>query len=53
MPLRRLPNPPNPRWHKPVCHSPEHNPPGMIGLPPGSYEYICPACGSKKVFVVP
>jgi hypothetical protein len=38
---------------KTVCLSPEHNPPTMIVLPPGIYEYTCPSCGAKVVFTVP
>jgi len=34
------------------CKHPEHNPPGMIVLEPGLYEYECPACGLKQKFVV-
>lgn len=34
------------------CHHPEHNPPGMIVLPSGTYEYTCPGCGFKTHFVV-
>jgi hypothetical protein len=35
------------------CRHPEHNPPTHIYLEPGTYEYICPACGHKQVFSVP
>ena len=35
------------------CNHPEHNPPSLISLPPGTYEHICPGCGYKTVFVVP
>ena len=35
------------------CMSPEHNPPMHIVLEPGTYEYVCPACGQKTTFVVP
>ncbi len=35
------------------CLSPEHNPPSMIHLDPGTYEYVCPSCGHKTTFTVP
>jgi len=35
------------------CSSPEHNPPNCISLPPGKYEYVCPSCGNRTVFIVP
>jgi hypothetical protein len=35
------------------CNNPEHNPPMFISLEPGTYEYICPACGHRQVFTVP
>lgn len=35
------------------CLHPEHNPPTMIVLKPGTYEYTCPACGKKTTFTVP
>lgn len=35
------------------CKHPEHNPPGMICLEPGLYEYECPGCGSVKRIRVP
>lgn len=34
------------------CIHPEHNPPSMIYLEPGEYEYTCPGCGEKKRFFV-
>lgn len=37
---------------KPPCMSSEHNPPSNIVLDPGEYEYTCPSCGNKTVFVV-
>ncbi len=36
-----------------VCRSSEHNPPQHIVLEPGTYEYVCPACGHRQVFTVP
>ena len=38
---------------KPPCRCPEHDPPSMISLEPGIYEYVCPECGSRKIFTVP
>ncbi len=38
---------------KQPCLSPEHNPPMNIYLEPGTYEYVCPSCGERVVFVVP
>lgn len=40
-------------WARRACRHPEHNPPGMIVLPPGAYEHECPGCGAKTVFTVP
>ena len=45
--LRKIADAPNP------CRHPEHNPPGNIVLDPGTYEYVCPACGKVSRFVVP
>lgn len=47
MTLRKIADPP-PR----LCRSPEHNPPKMIVLAPGTYEHTCPACGYKMIFTV-
>jgi len=41
------------KWIKKQCMSPEHNPPMHIVLQPGTYEYVCPACGNKIKFTVP
>lgn len=49
MPLKKLSGPNIPH----ICRSPEHNPPNMIVLEPGTYEYTCPACGQQTVFTVP
>ena len=46
MPLRKLSEQERP------CPNREHNPPSMIVLSPGTYEYTCPGCGSKMVFTV-
>lgn len=35
-----------------ACTSPEHNPPNMIVLEPGVYEYTCPQCGKITRFIV-
>lgn len=52
MSLRRLPD--AEAWKRPKpCYHPEHDPPGMIVLEPGSYEYTCPQCGHSTVFTVP
>ena len=40
-------------WPRNLCRDPEHNPPGMICLPPGLYEHECPRCGAKVRFRVP
>lgn len=40
------------KWSVPACRHPEHNPPGMISLPPGAYEHSCPACGHSTTFTV-
>lgn len=34
------------------CTSPEHDPPSMIYLTPGEYEYTCPRCGRTITFTV-
>jgi hypothetical protein len=34
------------------CRHPAHNPPTMIVLPPGKYEYTCPGCGHAVTFIV-
>ena len=47
MPLKKIADMPKP------CLHPEHNPPTMIVLEPGTYEYTCPGCGEKTTFVVP
>lgn len=35
-----------------TCTSPAHDPPTMIVLQPGVYEYTCPACGETFTFTV-
>lgn len=35
------------------CQHPSHDPPGMIVLDPGHYEYTCPACGQVTHVSVP
>lgn len=37
---------------KPPCRHPEHDPPSMIVLDPGTYEHTCPGCQKKTVFHV-
>ena len=37
---------------KKSCNHPDHNPPAMIVLEPGFYEYECPACGYIQNFNV-
>lgn len=37
---------------KPPCFAPDHRPPGMIVLEPGTYEHSCSQCGERTVFVV-
>lgn len=34
------------------CRDPQHNPPSMIVLKPGTYTWECPACGAKQTFTV-
>ena len=47
MTLRKIADPVYP------CRSLDHDPPGMIVLPPGTYEHTCSACGRRVVFTVP
>lgn len=35
------------------CRHPEHDPPNMIVLEPGTYRHTCPGCGRQVVFVIP
>lgn len=35
------------------CRDPGHNPPNMIVLDPGMYEWTCPGCGQKQYLTVP
>lgn len=49
MPLKKIRSLPVDR----PCLDPEHNPPTMIVLEPGEYEYECPRCGHKQRFIVP
>ena len=46
--LRKVSGPP-----KPPCRHPEHNPPNMVVLDPGTYIYACPGCLQETVFSVP
>lgn len=34
------------------CLNPEHNPPSMIVLSPGTYQHTCPGCGYSVQFTV-
>lgn len=52
MPLKKIETI-NLNWEEPICSDPEHNPPTMIVLEPGSYEYTCPTCGRLVFFTVP
>lgn len=36
-----------------TCQDPEHNPPTMIVLEPGTYRHTCPGCGRNMIFTVP
>ena len=47
MGLRKIADAPVP------CRHPEHEPPTLIVLAPGTYEYICPGCGAEVIFTVP
>jgi hypothetical protein len=35
-----------------VCRHPNHKPPSMIVLSPGTYEHTCPGCGAVSTFAV-
>lgn len=48
MPLERLDGP---VWGD-YCRHPEHKPPVMISLPPGTYRHTCPECGNQVVFTI-
>lgn len=50
MSLRKLDD--NKVWKIEKCISPEHDPPNMMSLPPGTYEWTCPVCGKKQIFVI-
>jgi hypothetical protein len=59
MPFRKIGDLPDPYKQDEIpvyankpCRHPEHEPPGMICLPPGIYEYICPGCGRRIEFKV-
>lgn len=42
------------RGHYPKgCNDPEHNPPSMIVLKPGTHIYECPKCGQRQVVQIP
>lgn len=44
----------NEQWkqYREPCRHPEHDPPGMIVLPPGLHRWQCPACGAECTFRV-
>ena len=46
MSLRKIADEPKP------CRHPQHDPPTMIVLDPGTYEHTCPGCGRRKIFRV-
>jgi len=48
MPTRKIDSA---NWPTP-CQHPEHKPPTMTALPPGTYEHECPKCHGKQFFVV-
>ena len=50
MPLKRLDDPRD-LYRKP-CRSLSHDPPSMIYLESGTYEWTCPACGTSVTFTV-
>ena len=35
-----------------TCRHPEHDPPSLISLSPGTYEHTCPRCREKCSFRV-
>ena len=47
MPIRKIED------FKKECQSPEHNPPRYQVFEPGEYEYECPVCGKRQIFIVP
>lgn len=49
MPTRKIAD----AWKpSPPCPHPEHEPPSMVLLQPGTYEHECPVCHAKYVFTV-
>lgn len=34
-----------------ICAHPEHEPPGMIVLQPGVYEWKCPGCHKETIVI--
>ena len=54
MPFRKIKDEDDDTWNKyNACRHPEHEPPGMIVLDPGRYEYTCPGCGRAITINVP
>jgi len=52
MPFKKIEEP-KPWKARRACRHPEHEPPKMIVLRPGTYEWECPGCGEKQIVVVP
>lgn len=54
MSFRKI-DPPNNPWSPPqeFCKDPAHNPPTMIVLEPGEWEWTCPSCGQTQIIYVP
>ena len=48
-----LPSDEDEKWTQSKCTSPEHDPPRMIVLPPGTHKYQCPQCGQIQTIVIP
>lgn len=53
MPFRPLKPEEQKTWIKPECRDPQHNPPGMIVLPPGLHIWVCPKCGKETSVFIP
>jgi hypothetical protein len=53
MPFRKLPDAVK-KWQEGYqpCRHPEHNPPNMIVLEDGAWEYTCPGCGHRQIVIV-
>lgn len=55
MSFRKVPDPLDKIWESKErsCKHPDHEPPTMIVLQPGTYEWTCPACGAVRTVRVP